>query len=87
MSTLYQRLSGIVIITVVWGYLIYLFSAVHRYLTRSGQSPLPMNEYTGSETGQFNSELYYIMLGPVLIPVVVVAGYLNWLGFKFFSHN
>jgi hypothetical protein len=30
---------------------------------------------------------YYSLLIPLLIPVVLVSAYLNWLGLKFFRQN
>jgi hypothetical protein len=30
---------------------------------------------------------YYTLLAPLLIPVVLMSTYLNWLGLKFFRHN
>ena len=33
------------------------------------------------------SDQYYTLLAPLLIPVVLMSTYLNWLGLKFFRHN
>lgn len=36
---------------------------------------------------QVAEDWYYVLLIPLLAPVMVVFAYSNWLGMKFFRHN
>ena len=79
---MYSRLSGAAIVIGVWGYVAYVLSSIYYGLSRPGS-----DLRRGGETGQFDSGLYYVIMGPVMVPVVIVVAYLNWLGIKFFRHN
>jgi hypothetical protein len=44
------------------------------------------------ETGQpvldwMRRDRYYTFLAPLLLPVAILAVYLNWVGLKLFRHN
>ena len=44
--------------------------------------------YTGNiYLDAIKDDEYYCYLLPLLIPITIIAVYLNWLGLKFFKHN
>ena len=62
----------------------FLFFVVGIYSTAiAGQMPIVGHSILDAVA----RDDYYTLLVPLLIPVITIAAYLNWLGLKFFRQN
>ena len=59
------------------------FSVVFHFLVTSKILPAPENRVMQ----WVKQDEYYCLLVPLLVPVLIISVYLNWLSMKFFRHT